>query len=272
MIDAPSCAPRQLRNAASCAGAPAASTSSPMPRRRSALTALGHSEMPAPISRSSRCSLEDQDFAAGSLERDRGCEAADSGADHQGAIVHVSRLCGALARSRRRSSQSVGAGLGSAVCCSAERPSWLLSRASSLAPGPRAAAHWSSVASPASASRRCSGTRSSTRRAMRVLRAGGIEAESELAFAALHQLLRPVLDRVGRLAGAAGGRACRCARPVSRFRRGPLPDRRGGSRPSRGGRRGAAAASAWSTMRSGSIGRRPTRSRSRRGGSRRRAS
>jgi hypothetical protein len=35
---------------------------------------------------------------------------------------------------------------------------------------------------------------------MRVLRAAGIEAESELAFAALHQLLHPVLDRVGRLA------------------------------------------------------------------------
>ena len=35
--------------------------------------------------------------------------------------------------------------------------------------------------------------------AVRVLRAGGIEAECELAFAALHQLLRPVLDRVGRL-------------------------------------------------------------------------
>jgi DNA-binding CsgD family transcriptional regulator len=35
---------------------------------------------------------------------------------------------------------------------------------------------------------------------MRVLRAAGIEAESELAFAALHQLVRPVLDRLGRLA------------------------------------------------------------------------
>jgi AAA ATPase domain len=34
---------------------------------------------------------------------------------------------------------------------------------------------------------------------MRVLRAGGIEAEAELAFAALHQLLRPVLDRIGHL-------------------------------------------------------------------------
>ena len=35
---------------------------------------------------------------------------------------------------------------------------------------------------------------------LRVLRAGGIEAESELAFAGLHQLVHSVLDRVGRLA------------------------------------------------------------------------
>jgi DNA-binding CsgD family transcriptional regulator len=35
---------------------------------------------------------------------------------------------------------------------------------------------------------------------MRVLRATGIQAESELAFAALHQLVRPVLDHLGRLA------------------------------------------------------------------------
>jgi len=35
---------------------------------------------------------------------------------------------------------------------------------------------------------------------MRVLRWGGIEAESELAFAALHQLVRPILDRRDQLA------------------------------------------------------------------------
>ena len=35
---------------------------------------------------------------------------------------------------------------------------------------------------------------------MRVLRRGGIEAESELAFAALHQLVRPILDRRAHLA------------------------------------------------------------------------
>src|SRR4051812_49461064 len=34
---------------------------------------------------------------------------------------------------------------------------------------------------------------------MRVLRAVGIEAESELAFAALHQLVRPILDLLTRL-------------------------------------------------------------------------
>jgi DNA-binding CsgD family transcriptional regulator len=34
---------------------------------------------------------------------------------------------------------------------------------------------------------------------MRVLRAVGVEAESELAFAAMHQLVRPVLDRLARL-------------------------------------------------------------------------
>jgi DNA-binding CsgD family transcriptional regulator len=40
---------------------------------------------------------------------------------------------------------------------------------------------------------------------VRVLRASGIEAESELAFAALHQLVHPVLDRLGRLADPQAG-------------------------------------------------------------------
>src|SRR5688572_1773810 len=35
---------------------------------------------------------------------------------------------------------------------------------------------------------------------MRVLRASGIDAESELAFAALHRLVRPILDLRARLA------------------------------------------------------------------------
>jgi hypothetical protein len=34
---------------------------------------------------------------------------------------------------------------------------------------------------------------------MRVLRAAGVESEFELPFAALHQLLRPVLDHIERL-------------------------------------------------------------------------
>ena len=48
---------------------------------------------------------------------------------------------------------------------------------------------------------------------MRVLRSVGIEAESELAFAGLHQLLHPVLDRLERLpepqvAALGGAWAC----------------------------------------------------------------
>src|SRR5262249_54874341 len=58
-------------------------------------------------------------------------------------------------------------------------------------------------------------------RGMTVLRAGGVESEVQLPFAALHQLMRPLLDRLGRLpavqaaalrtafglAGPPGGRA-----------------------------------------------------------------
>ena len=39
---------------------------------------------------------------------------------------------------------------------------------------------------------------------LRVLRWGGIEAESELAFATLHQLVRPILDRRAQLAEPQG--------------------------------------------------------------------
>ena len=38
----------------------------------------------------------------------------------------------------------------------------------------------------------------------RVVRAAGVESEMELAFAGLHQLLAPVLDRADRLPGCAG--------------------------------------------------------------------
>ena len=36
---------------------------------------------------------------------------------------------------------------------------------------------------------------------MAVLRAGGVESEAELPFAALHQLLRPLIELAGRLPG-----------------------------------------------------------------------
>ena len=58
--------------------------------------------------------LEHENLAAAPLQRDRGREAADSGADDQGAIVHAPRLWRPARRSRRRSSQSGPAGLGSA--------------------------------------------------------------------------------------------------------------------------------------------------------------
>nr|BFE85250.1 hypothetical protein GCM10020093_078510 [Planobispora longispora] len=43
------------------------------------------------------------------------------------------------------------------------------------------------------------GVRAETRDGMRVLRATGVQAESTLAFAGLHQLLWPVRDRLDRL-------------------------------------------------------------------------
>ena len=48
----------------------------------------------------------------------------------------------------------------------------------------------------------------------RVLRAVGIESESELAFAALHQLLQPVFDLIDRLPAPAGCAVARRVRPV----------------------------------------------------------
>ena len=41
----------------------------------------------------------------------------------------------------------------------------------------------------------------------RVARAAGVQSEMELAFAGLHQLCAPMLDRSGGAAGAAAGRA-----------------------------------------------------------------
>ena len=56
----------------------------------------------------------------------------------------------------------------------------------------------------------------------RVVRAAGVESEMELAFAGLHQLLAPVLDRLERPAGAAAGAALRTAFGLSVS---PVPDR-----------------------------------------------
>jgi hypothetical protein len=54
-----------------------------------------------------------------------------------------------------------------------------------------------------------------------VVRAAGVESEMGLAFAGLHQLLAPVLDRVGQLPGPQRD-ALRTAFGVSA---GPVPDR-----------------------------------------------
>ena len=55
----------------------------------------------------------------------------------------------------------------------------------------------------------------------RVVRAVGVESEMELAFAGLHQLLAPVLDRAGRLPGPQR-EAMQTAFGLSA---GPVPDR-----------------------------------------------
>src|SRR5580693_10569653 len=69
----------------------------------------------------------------------------------------------------------------------------------------------------------------------RVVRAAGVESEMELAFAGLHQLLTPVLDRVGGLPGPQRD-ALRTAFGLSS---GPPPDRFLSAR-RRAGRGGAA--------------------------------
>src|SRR6202050_2194744 len=55
----------------------------------------------------------------------------------------------------------------------------------------------------------------------RVARAAGVESEMELAFAGLHQLLAPVLDRLDRLPGPRRGALGTAFGP----RAGPAPDR-----------------------------------------------
>ena len=48
---------------------------------------------------------------------------------------------------------------------------------------------------------------------MRVLSGRGVESEAQLPFAALHQIVRPVLEHIEQPAGAAGRRPERGARP-----------------------------------------------------------
>ena len=56
-----------------------------------------------------------------------------------------------------------------------------------------------------------------------MLRVVGVESETELPFAALHQLCAPLLDRLERLPAAAAGRAGDGVRPARRATAGPVP-------------------------------------------------
>ena len=75
----------------------------------------------------------------------------------------------------------------------------------------------------------------------RVARAAGVQSEMELAFAGLHQLCAPMLDRLERLPVPQRD-ALRTAFGLSAGpAAGPLPGRAGGAEPAVRGRRGAAA-------------------------------
>jgi AAA ATPase domain len=76
----------------------------------------------------------------------------------------------------------------------------------------------------------------------RVVRAAGVESEMELAFAGLHQLLAPVLDRADRAAGTAARRAAHRIRSQRQPGTRPVPGRPGRTGPAVGGGRRAAAA------------------------------
>ena len=94
---------------------------------------------------------------------------------------------------------------------------------------------------------------------MQVLTCRGTESEARLPFAALHQLLRPVLDR-GDASPPAGPRPALRARPRVRLRRRAASSSRSpcsacSPRPPSAGR-----CCAWSTTHTGSTRRRPTRS------------
>jgi DNA-binding CsgD family transcriptional regulator len=145
-----------------------------------------------------RSALEHDDLASCPLERNRGGEAGDSSADHQNAIVHGARLwVPPPARVGDLPSPSRG-GYDREVLFGREAESaaveGLLAQAALSRSGALVVRGEPGVGKSAllhDAIEHASG--------MRVLRAGGVEAESELAFAALQQLLRPVLDRLPRL-------------------------------------------------------------------------
>ena len=179
--------------------------------------------------------LEDEDFAAGSLERDRGCEAADSGADHQGAIVHVSRLWGALAARVGDLASPSGPGYdrrcafrqrGRVGCCRGPH------RSRRVLAQRHTGGSWRARRRQVSAARARDRARDGDAGAARRRDRGRVRARVRRAAPARSPRPRPRRASCG----AAGGGACRGARSVSCFSRGPLPDRRGGSRTSRGGR------------------------------------
>ena len=131
---------------------------------------------------------------------------------------------------------SGGGGLRSRCCCTAETRSARSSAGSSRARASREAASSSSAVRRGSGSRRCWRTRASERSDMRVLACAGVEAESALPFAALHQLLRPVLrhlEKVPRpqadaLRGSAGLGSGSRGRSLSRLPGRPEPAGGGG--------------------------------------------
>jgi hypothetical protein len=77
---------------------------------------------------------------------------------------------------------------------------------------------------------------------MQVARAAGVESEMELAFAGLHQLCAPLLDRLEGLPGPQRDALGDRVRAARRGRAGPVPGRAGGADLAVGGGGGPAAA------------------------------
>ena len=95
-------------------------------------------------------------------------------------------------------------------CCMAVTLNERSSRPSSTGRAGAAPACWWSTANPGWASPRCSRTPSSARRTRSCSAPSGLESEAPLAFAALHRLLRPVVDLIERIP-APQARALRVA-------------------------------------------------------------